>query len=678
MVRLLGFTYSPPSAVDKPYFNEPSKGDIIKAQLARDAKDRPTGYGKLIGSGIISAIEGAQNLTPRDIINAPYKTVTAVPGVVGKVADHYGKTLRTALTAPPLSSAQQKATTDLSLDLLGLSAVPGTAARMAGKQVARNDSTLGMFLGESALTADKAALAKAKKMTKVGKSRESILKQTGWFKDPADKRWKFEISDIDTKLAPVPANKKVRTNDPTKYYTSEVFDHPELFAAYPQLRNVEFEQVKGLAETGAAGSYTHGQRGGGWSDTRPKIKLDAQLTPDVLDRMQLLERKLDKDTASYREQIEYDAFRNTYPEYMSVEEWALKERAESGDRFATAEEMATAKEVGYSEIYGDSYLETLLGRESRDRIRNAGDQGRSTMLHELQHAVQDIENFGQGSNPYVSQRGYDDLAQRGMERRQDAGTLPSALIDEKGNVRPYYKASAELRSFDELVSDVHFELKKLGLYVDKGRGPDNLESFRPLRTEVAAPSDMDKIQPPDSRISLLNDKVYLQVKGGEFVGDPLEIPINKLYDQLMENSATPRQAKRLVDELKHIYKLQNEMPKYFGVSGKRHSLVNTKKGKVVARQISKGAKSQPSTKHIPSPLANPMERYQRKLGEAEARLVQTRRDIDPGWLRNRAPWKQLDVEPTLLESITAVRKNNPYVGPEPQLPPIRRFKNVDR
>mgnify|MGYP003650025454 FL=1 len=120
------------------------------------------------------------------------------------------------------------------------------------------------------------------------------------------------------------------------------------------------------------------------------------------------------------------------------------------------------------------------------------------------------------------------------------------------------------------------------------------------------------------------------------------------------------------------------MPKYFGVSGKRHSLVGVKKGKVVGRQEFKGAKTQPSTNHVPSPLASPLERYQRKLGEAEARLVQTRRDIAPEWLRNSAPWKYLDVEPTLLESITAVRKNNPYVGPEPQLPPVRRFKNVDR
>lgn len=55
-------------------------------------------------------------------------------------------------------------------------------------------NSLRMFAGITAKTADREALVLAKEMTKQGVPREEIWKRTGWYKAP-DGHWKFEIDD---------------------------------------------------------------------------------------------------------------------------------------------------------------------------------------------------------------------------------------------------------------------------------------------------------------------------------------------------------------------------------------------------------------------------------------------------------------------------------------------------
>ncbi len=63
-----------------------------------------------------------------------------------------------------------------------------------GMPIAAPANSLRMFAGVTAKTADKAALELAKDMTKKGVPREEIWKATGWYKAP-DGHWKFEIDD---------------------------------------------------------------------------------------------------------------------------------------------------------------------------------------------------------------------------------------------------------------------------------------------------------------------------------------------------------------------------------------------------------------------------------------------------------------------------------------------------
>lgn len=77
--------------------------------------------------------------------------------------------------------------------------------------------------------------AKASKMIRQGADPEAVRRMTGWHK-AADGAWRYEISDKDFDFKPDVFEHLKTTKEEWK--ASEVFDHPELFRAYPQLADV--------------------------------------------------------------------------------------------------------------------------------------------------------------------------------------------------------------------------------------------------------------------------------------------------------------------------------------------------------------------------------------------------------------------------------------------------------
>lgn len=79
------------------------------------------------------------------------------------------------------------------------------AGPMAGTRAAQR----GIFGGFASKTADVDKLDRAQSLLADGRDMESIRQDTGWFKDPMDKKWKFEIDDSRSKnlLPGVYANK---------------------------------------------------------------------------------------------------------------------------------------------------------------------------------------------------------------------------------------------------------------------------------------------------------------------------------------------------------------------------------------------------------------------------------------------------------------------------------------
>ncbi len=159
----------------------------------------------------------------------------------------------------------------------------GLPAPVASKMV---DGSLGSFMGVRSKTLDHRKLQMAQKMESDGLPSNVIWEQTGTFKG-ADGRWRQEISDKNAKLKTdgiqveeyTPAlpdkpsswtNVDTRSGDAVRtttflkpvYWMEDVIDHPELFKAYPQLK--EF-RVAPMSEeyaksTNAMGAFDREQK----------------------------------------------------------------------------------------------------------------------------------------------------------------------------------------------------------------------------------------------------------------------------------------------------------------------------------------------------------------------------------------------------------------------------------
>lgn len=102
------------------------------------------------------------------------------------------------------------------------------------------------FLGEDGGSgiSGKSVFEKAVELEKQGRSNEQIRQETGWFRNPHDKLWRFEISDKDFALNDREIDKiKARIlasgNKPEKFTFSDLAKHDVLFKAYPEIKELE-------------------------------------------------------------------------------------------------------------------------------------------------------------------------------------------------------------------------------------------------------------------------------------------------------------------------------------------------------------------------------------------------------------------------------------------------------
>ncbi|MEP9368658.1 LPD23 domain-containing protein [Xanthobacter sp. VNH20] len=134
----------------------------------------------------------------------------------------------------PASDEAIRRSTDLAGALVG-GPMPAAAARGAAPA---GEMALGTFGGARALTADRAALGRATEMSAAGAPRGNTWADTGWFQRPYS-AWRFEIPD---QAAAMTGKPFPETGSPMMPYGDlplpEVLSHPDLYDAYPFLRDV--------------------------------------------------------------------------------------------------------------------------------------------------------------------------------------------------------------------------------------------------------------------------------------------------------------------------------------------------------------------------------------------------------------------------------------------------------
>jgi hypothetical protein len=227
---------------------------------------------------------------------------------------------------------------------------------------------MAIFAGALAKNANLGALKEAKALELQGKDRDEIWQETGWFNDKGD--WKFEIDDSNYSLDP---SKPKESEFGFKTSKGEVIRHSNLKDAHPSIlgENMTVSFEPNLSSQGSYRSISESKLLGDPESHFIRVKDPAKPVGNVSGQIkQWADKVTEWSKPGYAE--------NYAKEFDLPLDEAKKEIAD--DTSWIIGKMKEAREKDSSKI------EFYKGTES-------------TALHELQHAVQNIEGFERGGSP---------------------------------------------------------------------------------------------------------------------------------------------------------------------------------------------------------------------------------------------------------------------------------------
>jgi len=227
---------------------------------------------------------------------------------------------------------------------------------------------MAIFAGVLAKNANLGALREAKTLELQGKNRDEIWSETGWFNDRGD--WKFEIDDSNYSLDP---SKPKESEFGFKTSKGEVIRHGNLKDSHPSIlgENMTVSFEPNLSSQGSYSSISESKLLGEPESHFIRVKDPAKPVGNVSGQIkQWADKVTEWSKPGYAE--------NYAKEFDIPLDEAKKEIAD--DTSWIIGKMKEAREKDSSKI------EFYKGTES-------------TALHELQHAVQNIEGFERGGIP---------------------------------------------------------------------------------------------------------------------------------------------------------------------------------------------------------------------------------------------------------------------------------------
>lgn len=334
-----------------------------------------------------------------------------------------------------------------------------------------------LFAGENAQTADKVALNKAKEMFDNGIDNETIRQNTGWFKGVDDK-WKYEISDGELKeTATYDIVEDSLPLEEYHYKLNDLYDAPELYKNYPQLTETKiiFEDMPQ-----------------GFNGYAMPLDNEIHLNKDMA---QILNKKY----VQRLEELEQT------PEYKFYNENVFKN---NGDYDLKVEEDFLNTPIG--EEWGDLQWDNVQGLP---KYINKGNDVKlkSKLSHELQHMVQDIENFAKGGsykNPnYRNLAG--EVEARTVAKRaflKDEDRLKYSPIDGK-NIFYGYDTPAKEQIVDFSYGSSLYD-KLIDNTVDLTNNFDKTPTIQEVKSHIKDLIDSGKV------FDTLDDDWKIDVRGG--------------------------------------------------------------------------------------------------------------------------------------------------------------------
>lgn len=257
--------------------------------------------------------------------------------------------------------------------------------------------------GQLAETANKRELSKAEKMRKDGVDMETIRKETGWHLG-RDKRWRFEISDDQAEFLPIQISSGV-----TNLKLSEVLKHDKLFQAYPKLKDINVVIKHQRANALVNGTWTR------YSNT---ITLNVPSTIQENPKKEKINERL----AEIRRM---DEFQNVFNA--------------SG---ATRAEIDNFLKTPLGEEYRQLQNASRLLQDKRTKAKELSPKVMSTLLHEIQHAIQSTEGFQRGSSSSSTKRYINTLGEIEARDASDRQKLTDEQRKEQTPAAQTWPASA--------------------------------------------------------------------------------------------------------------------------------------------------------------------------------------------------------------------------------------------
>lgn len=246
--------------------------------------------------------------------------------------------------------------------------------------------------GENARNADREALERAQRMEEQGFDKRQIFRDTGWFRG-ADGKWRFEIDD---------SRMKYHKMGDAQFGK----DHPE----YVRFRELELKFIEGTI-------------------TDAEIAEMAELRSTWVNEAPRLRQMVVHGNAKLRHMLAHDALFEQYPQLLDV-------RVRFGD---------TDDAGGY---WDQERNEIVIS----NRYRHADPAFLElTLLHEIQHAIQDIEGFAGGSNPEYweeRQRGSNPIREHDAAIEKAEREAQAALKDVPPEVRKDFWYAANMQHND--------------------------------------------------------------------------------------------------------------------------------------------------------------------------------------------------------------------------------------
>ena len=267
--------------------------------------------------------------------------------------------------------------------------------------------------GVKAKTANLDKLSVAEKMEKDGASREEIFDETGWWR-AEDGQWRFEIKDDFKNIALAKlAALKIREG----VSLEKIYNNPELFKAYPELKNIVVK--KSALDIGTRGSY---------NPETNELELQYNIVDDAVNEP--------------TEGVVVNTPKGKY--YITEKDWPLwLIRSDGGESYGAALAVTRINRLVEKEKKLDEILRRIeqIKRRALDRLNKRATEDEkedireqllmyenykpylpqykeevenipvpyglrielfSTIVHEIQHIVQTIEGHASGGNYFYA------------------------------------------------------------------------------------------------------------------------------------------------------------------------------------------------------------------------------------------------------------------------------------